>query len=680
MIADEALEILEHISPFDALPHSELERLAASATELNAVQGQMILREGERGDQMYLLTKGSVQVLGQAFDGSEVVLARLEAGQYFGEQALLRSGRAKRNASIRALTRCRLLALTREGLLHALDQSGEFARKLDEAGNAQQALKQSRLREDVLRNIGATEGYRMERYPPGNVVFEQGEPADRLFLILAGSAMVSRVQDGEVVKLAELLPGQFFGELAILNDQPRAATVRAVEPLEVASLDATWFRATLESQPQLKSIMSSLQSMYMLPTRGLLTLQTGKLSSRPTLTAIHDLPDGRRVISTRMVGAASFTSRVVGAAEAEASARYSDPDDYDISREIQVAEGKIIELESSGEWRQLGEVLAMLLDGTAVTAADLERFEAQGSFAEEGGPIKRKQGFVCTCASVTAATIEEAVISGCTTAEQVTARTRASLVCGGCLPVVKEMLGQSDWVPARLEAIERLNDNIRAFLIKPMDRGLLSFFAGQHLVVQARIDDHWVLRPYTISSAPTATGEGYEITVKREPEGVFSRWLFEREPRDTLLRISSPAGSFCLPEDPATDIVCFVAGIGVTPALAMARSMAAQPRPGRLFVDYSVSVEGEAICRSELEAIAQQNPKVALNLRVTSVKGRLGIGEVEAIAQQYPAGEYYLCGSNPYMDAVVKLLDQARIPAKRIHRELFTIAGEQPAA
>ena len=86
MTADDALAVLRSAPAFDRLPADALQRLAASITEAKAVPGQAIVREGDAGDRMFFVASGSVQVLGRSFDGSDIVLARLEPGAYFGEQ------------------------------------------------------------------------------------------------------------------------------------------------------------------------------------------------------------------------------------------------------------------------------------------------------------------------------------------------------------------------------------------------------------------------------------------------------------------------------------------------------------------------------------------------------------------------------------------------------------------
>lgn len=680
MIFEEALGLLQGAPPFDTLPPDALATLAAAAAEIKAVPGQAIVREGESGDRMYVVAAGSVQVIGKAFDGSEVVLARLEPGAYFGEQALLPGDTSRRSATVRALTHCRLLTLNRASLLPAFELGGEFAQRIGVTARHHDELRGSRLREGVLRKLGVAESHRVESFCAGQYVFRQGDQADRLYLILQGHARVSTGAFGAETDLTELLPGQMFGERAILKDQPRTASVRAVCELQVASLDAVWFRSNLVGNAQLQSIMQSLDGMYMLPRRGLLTLQTGQLGSRPTLTAIHDLSDGRRVVSTRLVGMPTFTSRVVGAPEPDLSVRFDDPHTGAV-REVHLADGVPVEVESSGEWRELCDVFEMLLDARRLADEQIHRFEAHGSFNDEGhGGPRRRQGIVCACAGVSIDDIQQAIASGCHSTEQVASRTRATLVCGGCLPTVKDMLGVADWTPARCESVVRLGEQVCAFRIKPLDRAVAPFHPGQHLVIQGRIGDLWVQRPYTISSAPGA-GDTYEITVKREAKGAFSRWLFDRGESgggDVLLRISAPGGSFHWPVDEPVDAVCMVGGIGVTPALSMARALAHSPGRGRLHIDYSVPEPSQAIALDELRQIAVQTPNMTLNVRATRTQGRIDSAEIGRLAQAHANATFYLCGSDGYMDTVFGHLATAGVPPARVRQERFRVAGEQP--
>jgi nitric-oxide synthase len=317
----------------------------------------------------------------------------------------------------------------------------------------------------------------------------------------------------------------------------------------------------------------------------------------------------------------------------------------------------------------------MLLDGTPVGEAQLARFEQNGCF-DSGKPAgSRRNGIACSCSGASFDDLARAIENGNHTLQRLTSCTRAGLVCGGCLPLVKEMLGQMDWAPARCVAITALTPQIRAFRIKPLDRDCEEFLPGQHLVVQARIGGNWVQRPYTLSNA-CHDGGGYEITVKRESRGMFSSWLFERQAGDALLRVSAPAGDFHLPRDHTAPVVCLVGGIGVTPALAMVRRLAPRRNAPRLYVDYSVPHQTEAICVEELRAASAANPGVSFKLRQTRSSGRLGAAEVEGFSREYPHALYFLCGSDGYMATVRRHLLDAGVAEAAIRQERFAVSAE----
>ena len=82
-------------------------------------------------------------------------------------------------------------------------------------------------------------------FPAGRRIARQGEIETGFFMIVAGAASV--VRDGEV--LARLGPGDFFGELSLIDRQPRVATVTAVEPTTCLALPAWDFQKMLETEP-----------------------------------------------------------------------------------------------------------------------------------------------------------------------------------------------------------------------------------------------------------------------------------------------------------------------------------------------------------------------------------------------------------------------------------------------
>jgi len=102
---------------------------------------------------------------------------------------------------------------------------------------------------DLVGPVLDTLGARAERvkFASGDTIVAEGDPADRFYIIAAGEVEISRTSpDGDAVKLARLGRGQFFGEVGILAETKRTATVRAATEVELVSLTWQQFQDTLQ--------------------------------------------------------------------------------------------------------------------------------------------------------------------------------------------------------------------------------------------------------------------------------------------------------------------------------------------------------------------------------------------------------------------------------------------------
>ena len=88
---------------------------------------------------------------------------------------------------------------------------------------------------------------RQRTYAPGEVVVREGDNAVNLFLIASGRARVEH----EGRELGQLGQGEFFGELGILQEHPRTATVTAIDTLTCVLLPAWEFRSLLHEHPEM---------------------------------------------------------------------------------------------------------------------------------------------------------------------------------------------------------------------------------------------------------------------------------------------------------------------------------------------------------------------------------------------------------------------------------------------
>lgn len=114
----------------------------------------------------------------------------------------------------------------------------------------------------------------LEEVPDGTAVVGQGDVGDRLYIVKEGEAeVVARSENGEETELAQLSKGDYFGEIALLRDVPRTATVRAKGPLELYSLEREDFRYLLRRSEKLKSAMTGTSDARYVETQNRLLLR-----------------------------------------------------------------------------------------------------------------------------------------------------------------------------------------------------------------------------------------------------------------------------------------------------------------------------------------------------------------------------------------------------------------------
>ncbi|HEY0581927.1 MAG TPA: cyclic nucleotide-binding domain-containing protein [Chloroflexota bacterium] len=232
----EALAALRAVPLWPELPPARLLELARAMRSEDVARGDEVVRQGEVGDCFYLIARGAFEV---TVDGQPQ--SRLGRGDYFGERALLH--RAPRAATVVAQAAGRVFVLERAAFEAFLASDLAVRARLETALGYRDAVAEMPL----FRDLSSAElDLLLARLvplsvEPGEVVLRQGESGERFYVVRSGMVEVER--DGEV--LARLGAGEAFGEIALLLDVPRTATVRAVERIELLALDAHDFRDLL---------------------------------------------------------------------------------------------------------------------------------------------------------------------------------------------------------------------------------------------------------------------------------------------------------------------------------------------------------------------------------------------------------------------------------------------------
>jgi CRP-like cAMP-binding protein len=238
------VELLGRVPLFRALRVDALEQAAAALVPLEVPAGVDVVRQDDPDAQRFFLVEdGMADVL---VDGW--LVASLGPGSSFGEKALLRS--VPRAATVRARTPMRLRALDRADFIGAATGApGGTVLEPGRNGPAAPAEPAELLRvvpmltgleQRTLEQLAALGHERTVR--AGEDVVREGEPADRFYVLLDGEAGVYSGQ--RLVRT--LAPSDHFGEIALLHQVPRTATVRGMTHLRLFSLDR---EALLEASP-----------------------------------------------------------------------------------------------------------------------------------------------------------------------------------------------------------------------------------------------------------------------------------------------------------------------------------------------------------------------------------------------------------------------------------------------
>ena len=123
-----SLVVLRNIPLFAQLNEVELEKLSKISVRKRAERTAFVVRAGDSTDSLYILLNGRAKVTNTDEDGREIILAWLEAGEFFGEIGLIDG--SPRSANVVAVEACELLVLSRDAFQRCMQDNFQVAQKL----------------------------------------------------------------------------------------------------------------------------------------------------------------------------------------------------------------------------------------------------------------------------------------------------------------------------------------------------------------------------------------------------------------------------------------------------------------------------------------------------------------------------------------------------------------------
>jgi ferredoxin-NADP reductase/CRP-like cAMP-binding protein len=671
------IELIQKTHLFDKLDPSFFKELCQQISMIKYLPEDLIFQEGDLGDALYIIASGSVRVFTQDAEGTKIALARLEQGDFFGEQALLDQAHKTRNASIEAISEVRLIKIPESFILKLFQIDHALKIRLRKLGY-QQIIKNLIAFADAyeaITNDLMTQANRMQFFQAGDVIFSLGDEPEYVYFIASGSVELSFPALENIPATDIILhKGHLFGELAALQKKSRVATAVAKTPVYLIPMKMEVFTKIYQETPQLKSLVDALFRNYQLPKLGAVQQYLGKTFGADTITTIYHLHDERTVIATRVIGQDYFTMTAI---EENKHPRHLSYEKTNLRKtELLLKNNFIVEIKNYGFWETLPKACQMLLNHENLSEKQLEYFETTGDFTPpKNDHLADRDQLVCECMSVSRGTLVDLINSGVHNFQELSAKTGCSTVCGCCKYTVLEMLGQSNWLSVKLTKLISHNPSIMSFCLTPLQGQFNPYQPGQHLVLQAKIDENWIERTYSISGEGSQ-GELY-ITVKKEAAGIFSRWLFEHAEEELIIKCTQPQGEFVTNFNDQRPLIYFAGGIGITPFISYVKKLVEQGHNKPMHLIYCAVKQDDFILLEELQQFSEKNAHFSFELRPTETLGSLKADDILRSQQKFSNAEIYICGPEGFEKFINETLIKNQIDAKDIHIERFTFAGSK---
>jgi cAMP-dependent protein kinase regulator len=264
-----------HIPLFSDLEKEELESLLSHIQTKSYREDSLICREGEKGDSLFVISRGDVAVIKQTPGGKEIRVQNLKDGDIFGEFGYFVD--QKRHATVKAVTDCELLEISGSGLLEMIKTHPRLKEVL-----------QSLFRERVLDNFFAvsplfssltTEERRevMKRFhlrtvPGETLLFKGGDPSTSFYMVRNGGVEIfTQNRQGKKKMLAYLESGNIFGEIGVLFDKPRMANAKTTRPTKLLEITQEDFKTCLLQFRHLQTKLKEISLMRLSRTTELLS-------------------------------------------------------------------------------------------------------------------------------------------------------------------------------------------------------------------------------------------------------------------------------------------------------------------------------------------------------------------------------------------------------------------------
>lgn len=222
--------------------------------------------------------------------------------------------------------------------------------------------------------------------------------------------------------------------------------------------------------------------------------------------------------------------------------------------------------------------------------------------------------------------------------------------------------------------VRKETDDTATLMIRPGWGFSGDYQPGQYVGIGLSIDGKWHWRSYSLTSVPQRDKKLISITVKATPEGFLSTHLVNGVKGGTVVRLASPKGDFRLPDPPPAKLLLITAGSGVTPVMAMLRSVQQRGHASDIVHLHSAPSAADVIFHDELKQLETDRDAYRLHLQFTDEQGHLDFTALDGIVEDWKERPTWACGPPAMLDTLEKIWTDAGVPDGQLHMERFVIA------
>ena len=229
----------------------------------------------------------------------------------------------------------------------------------------------------------------------------------------------------------------------------------------------------------------------------------------------------------------------------------------------------------------------------------------------------------------------------------------------------------------RIEEVIPETEDAATLVIRPGWGWRFDHQPGQYVGIGIQVKGKWQWRSYSISSVPKRSvglrgGHTITITVRAMPEGLLSSHLVNGLEPGTNVRQAAPKGDFVLPDPPPAKMLFLVGGSGITPVMAMLRTLSRRGTMPDVVLHYSSPSAERMIFRDELAELAEKHDKFSFQELHTDTDGMLELAEIDSICRDWQERETFACGPGPMLEAITEHYQEHDLEDS-LHLERFSL-------